>query len=204
MEREVIAGTVAEGAVFTGVDWGSVIDGEYLRCTFVGSRLSEGTAAESRFVECRFEKCDLNLWRPINSVIGGCLFIDCRMLGIDWTQAVWPRVPLHEANVFTRCDLSLGAFADLDLGPVLFEECRLREVSFRHARMAGADLSGSDCLGADFYAADLSGARLVGVKDLSVDPRTAKLEGSTVNAVTGMAILESLGITLEASELDPH
>ena len=128
--------------------------------------------------------------------MGACRFTDCRMLGIDWTLAAWPRVPLHDPNVFTRCDLSMGTFADLYLGPVSFEDCRLRETSFRFARLAGTDFRGSDCLGADFHGADLTEARLVGVNDFYVDPRVTKLEGSTVDTGTGVAILDSLGIKL--------
>ena len=93
----------------------------------------------------------------------------------------------------------MGTFANVSLGPVKFDECRLREVSFRRAQLAGASLENSDCFGADLYGADLTGAHLVGVTDLTVDPRTTQLEGSTVDAITGMAILSSLGIDLEAT-----
>jgi uncharacterized protein YjbI with pentapeptide repeats len=200
MNTEAVEGAAAEGTVFTDVNWGSVIESEFQGCTFVGADLSEAVIADSRFVDCHFQRSDLSLWKPTDSVIGGCVFEDCRMLGIDWTLASWPRVPLHEANAFARCNLSMGTFADLDLGPVRFGECRLRETSFRHARMAGADFGGSDCRGADFHGADLTGALLVGVLDLSVDPRSTKLEGARVDAVTGVGILELLGITLDSAE----
>lgn len=199
-----MAGTVADGSVFADVNWGSLVDAEFLDCTFIGSDLSESQVANSRFVDCRFERCDLSLWRPIDAVIGGCTFEDCRLLGIDWTLAAWPRVPLHEANVFLRSDLSMGTFADLDLGAATFAECRLRETSYRHARLPGADFRGSDCRGADFHGADLTGAGLGGAIDLIVDPLTTKLEGATVDAETGVSILASLGlILLSGDDADP-
>jgi uncharacterized protein YjbI with pentapeptide repeats len=182
--------------VFTDVDWEEVIDAEFHSCTFVGADLHEALARNTRFVDCRFEGSDLSLWRPTDSSLGGSQFKDCRMLGIDWTLATWPPVSLHDPNQFLRCDLSMGTFANLDLGPVVFEECRLREVSFREARMLGARLDGSDCLGADFQSADLREAGLMNVDGLLVDPRTTELAGATVDAATGVAILEMLGIKL--------
>jgi len=203
VERETVSGMVAEGAIFTDVSWERVEESEFHGCTFVGSNLSEAIVSDTRFVECRFERCDFSLWKPSGSLIGSCRFEDSRLLGIDWTLADWPRVALYEANVFLRCDLSMGTFADLELGSIHFIECRLRESSFRFARMAGADLRGSDCLGTDFQGADLSGAGLVGAIGLLVDPLSSKLQGATVDAAAGIAILGSLGINLESVETDP-
>lgn len=202
VERETVTGVVVDGSVFDKVDWERVEQSEFLGCTFIGSNFSEAIVSDTRFVECRFDRCDFSLWKPPDSLVGGCHFEDCRMLGIDWTIGSWPRVRLYEANTFLRCDLSLGTFADLDLGPTRFSECRLRESSFRFARMVGADLKGSDCLGADFRGADLSGASLVGVAGLTIDPLSSKLQDASVDADGAIAILESLGINLETVEPD--
>jgi uncharacterized protein YjbI with pentapeptide repeats len=196
-EREAVAGVVAEGATFNRVTWQSVTDSDFQDCTFVDSDLSDAALSASRFVDCRFERCDLSLWKPVDSVFGGCRFEDSRMLGIDWTLASWPRIALHDPNVFVRCDLSMGTFMDLDLGAIEFRECRLRETSYRFARLAGARFDGSDCVGCDFHGSDLSRARLVGVLGLAVDPASTKLAGATVDAAAGVAILESFGLTLE-------
>ena len=202
VERETVTGVVADQSVFADVNWERVADAEFHGCTFVGADFSEAKVTDTRFVECRFERCDLSLWKPTRSVIGESHFEDCRLLGVDWTLASWPRVALYEANTFLRCDLSMGTFADLDLGATRFSECRMRESSFRFTRMAGADLKGSDCLGADFHGADLSGASLVGVAGLGVNPMSSKLDGATVDAEGAIAILEALGINLETVEPD--
>jgi uncharacterized protein YjbI with pentapeptide repeats len=204
-EREDITGAVREGATFTGVNWRSISDSEFNDCTFLDSDLNHASVDASRFLDCRFERCDLSLWKPVDSVFGGCRFEDSRMLGIDWTPAAWPRVALHDPNRFVRCDLSMGTFNDLDLGAVEFWECRLRETSFRFARLSGSRFDGSDCLGCDFHGSDLTGARLVGVLGLTVDPSSTKLAGATVDAATGVNILESLGLILEeAHRPDDH
>ncbi len=204
-KQEDVAGVVVEGTTFTGVNWRSVTDSEFLECTFVDSDLSDAPISMSRFIDCRFERCDLSLWKPVDTVFGACLFEDCRMLGIDWTLASWPQVPLHEPNRFVRCDLSMGTFADLELGGVAFSECRLHETSFRFARMGDSDFDGSDCQVCDFHGADLSGARLVRVVGLAVDPLSTTLTGATIDAATGVAILESLGLKLDTpDETDDH
>jgi uncharacterized protein YjbI with pentapeptide repeats len=202
MSRESVTGVVAEGEIFIDTSWAEVVDAEFHGCTFAGADLHEAEVRGSKFVDCRFERCDLSLWRPVDSVFGGSRFEDCRMLGIEWTLAVWPRVPLHEPNEFVRCDLSMGTFANLDLGAVTFGECRLREVSYRETRMPGARFDGSDCLGADFYGADLTEAGLIGVDGLALDPRDTKLEGAGVDGATGAAILEMLGINLMVTGLE--
>ena len=196
MSKESGTGLVAEGEVFAEPNWEELIEADFQGCTFVSADLHETLIRSSRFVECRFERCDLSLWHPVDSTFGGSRFEDCRMLGIDWTLAVWPRVPLYDPNTFVRCDMSMGTFANLDLVEVTFEECRLREVSYRETRLSRGRFDNSDCLGADFFGADLTGAGLVGVDGLAVDPRVTRLEGATVDGATGAAILNLLGINL--------
>jgi uncharacterized protein YjbI with pentapeptide repeats len=195
-------GAGEEEELFTDVNWAEVLEAEFRSCTFIGCDFSGAQIRKSRFVDCHFQRCDLSLFKPTDSVFGGSRFEDCRMLGVDWTMAVWARVPLHEPTVFVRCDLSLGTFTDLDLALVTFEECRLREVSYRNARLVGARFQGSDCEAADFLGADLTDACLTGVRGLWVDPRTTKLEGATVDATSAVVILESLGINLDWNEDD--
>lgn len=203
MDRGTMNGLVAEDQTFTEEAWGAVTDAEFQECTFVGCDFSEARFQAVRFIDCTFERCDLSMLKPIDCTVGGSQYVDCRMLGIDWTLAVWPRVPLHEPNAFVRCDLSMSTFADLMLGAVRFEECRLREVTYRDANLAGAVFDRSDCAGADFLGADLSGASFRGVVGLWLDPRSVRLEGATVDPATGASILESLGVNLSIDETEP-
>jgi uncharacterized protein YjbI with pentapeptide repeats len=200
VEPAEVKGIYAEDEVFTEENWKSVIDGEFQVCTFVACDFSEAEFRAVRFVGCTFERCDLGLLKPTDCTFGESRFEDCRMLGIDWTLAAWPSVPLYESNAFVRSDLSMGTFTDLVLGPVRFEDCRLREVSYRNAALGESVFDGSFCEGADFLGADLTGASLRRVVGLHLDPRSTRLEGATVDAATGVSILESLGINLADDE----
>jgi uncharacterized protein YjbI with pentapeptide repeats len=202
--REVIDGLITEGETFKDADWGSVSESDFRDCTFVACDFSEAQFRSVRFVGATFRQCDLSLLKPTDCSIGESQFEDCRVLGVDWTVAKWPRVPLHDPNTFSRCDLSLGTFTDLMLGAVRFEECRLREATFRNTTLTGAVFDRSDCSGADFLGADLSGASLRNVDGLWLDPRTTRLEGATVDPAAGALILESLGINLSTDEGEPR
>jgi uncharacterized protein YjbI with pentapeptide repeats len=201
---EAIEGLIAEGESFRDVDWASISESEFRDCTFVACDFSETLIRNVRLVGATFRECDVSLFKPTDCSIGGSQFEDCRMLGVDWTLANWPRVPLHNPNAFIRCDLSLGTFTDLMLGAVRFEQCRLREAFFRNATLTGAVFDRSDCSGADFLGADLSGASLRNVAGLWLDPRSTRLEGATVDPATGASILESLGINLSIDEGEPR
>ena len=196
MGRDAVANLVAEDQTFTEETWAAITESEFSECRFEGCDISEAVFRAARFIDCTFVRCDMSLMKVTDCTFGGSRFEDCRMLGIDWTRGTWPRIPLHEPNTFVRCDLSMNTFTDLVLGAVRFEECRLREAGFRHAFLADSVFDGSDCAGADFLEADLSGASLQRTVSLIVDPRTTRLEGATVDAATGAAILESRGINL--------
>lgn len=202
MGRGAVDGLMAEGETFTDEKWGSIVGAEFQDCTFVGCDFSGARWRSVRFIGCTFHRCDVSLVKPTDCTIGDSRFEDCRMLGVDWTLAVWPRVPLHEPNTFVRCDLSMSTFTDLVLGATRFEECRLREVSYRNAKLGEAVFDGSDCSGTDFLGADLSGAGLRRVADLHLDPLSTRLKGAIVDAATGVSILESLGINLATDDLE--
>ena len=90
-----------------------------------------------------------------DTVFSGCRFLECRLVGINWTEGRWPKRPLHGPNSFYKCDLSMSTFAGLDVTGSRFGSCRAHDVGFFEALLVDVDVEGTDPSGADFDRADL-------------------------------------------------
>ena len=178
-------------------DAASIEDAEFRDCRFTAVSFSGLEVRNCRFIECSFLRCDLSVMQPLDSVFAGCSFEDCRITGVAWGTARWPKDPLYGPNRFERSDLGLSDFSDLRLPGIVVRECRVREAVFRNTRLTGADFSGSDCTGADFGGADLREARLVDAGGAHLDPRFNRLEGAVVDAAGARRMLDALRIEIE-------
>lgn len=163
---------------------------EFYGCTFVGCAWPERVTRRWMLDGCRFERCDLSLWRPVGCTLTEVQFQDCKLLGVEWTAGGGLR---FEAR-FTDCDLSLGRFAELDLTSARFAACRLREADLRGVKWRGAVLTGCDLDGATLEGADLREADLREAILPPLDPAQTRLRGARVDVHTALALVRGLGL----------
>jgi fluoroquinolone resistance protein len=174
----------------------SVESSVFEECIFERCRLKETVLRDCTFFGCTFRECDLGLIVPRNSTFAGCRFEGSGMMGINWTEARWPRARLDVPLRFDRCVLSHSTFLGLDLKGVCFIECTLQDADFRGSRLECCDFSGSDLRGSVFHEADLSHADLSTARDYFIDVKRTKLEGAAFSLPEALSLLEGLGITL--------
>ncbi len=188
-----------EGVHFDNEKWSekSITNAEFESCRFVGVSLAASELTSCQFKNCQFTRCDMTGIKLRGSTFSGNTFEDCRLTGIDWTTGVWPARPLQGANTFRRSDLSMSVFAGLHLAESVVANCRVHDVGFRQAKMAGADFQGSDFTNSDFYGADLVGARLLDTVGLVLDPRTCQMEGAIVDIPVAVEAMRALGAIVE-------
>ncbi|MEZ4470590.1 MAG: pentapeptide repeat-containing protein [bacterium] len=163
---------------------------EFYGCTFVGCAWPDAQTTRWILEGCRFESCDLSLWRPVGCTFADVAFRECKLVGVEWTAVS----PLRFEARFDACDLSLGRFSGLDLTHARFTDCRLREadlasVNLRRAALGGSDLEGAALEGADLRDADLRGATLP-----PLDLDATRLRGARVDVPTALAIVRELGL----------
>ncbi|MCA9526702.1 MAG: pentapeptide repeat-containing protein [Myxococcales bacterium] len=166
---------------------------EFYGCTFLGCAWPGATTRRWVLEGCRFERCDLSLWRPVDCTLADAELVDCKLVGVEWTAAGGLRFDAR----FTDCDLSLGRFSELDLTHARFRDCRLREADLTGVKLKGAVLAGCDLEGASLDGADLTNADLRSATLPPLDLAATRLRGARVDVTTALAIVRGLGLRTE-------
>lgn len=156
-------------------------------------RLSGIEMDDARFVDCRFERCDLSGVAFTRLSMRRVELADCRLTGVDLGAAALHDVrftscKVDDANLrgvrgervtFADCVLGGTEFAQATLEDAVFESCKLAGVDFRRAVLTGATFPESDLT--DVLGVDgLRGTRLTMLQALQLAPRLAHELGITV------------------------
>ncbi|MEV7804959.1 pentapeptide repeat-containing protein [Microbispora sp. NPDC088329] len=111
--------------------------------------------------------CDLSHLHWSDSKLSRVVFRDCRLLGALLEEVTFDNV------IFERCRLDYSVFVNVRAaGPVIFNSCSLREMSFTRADMTGSaavdcDLLRTEFNGGTYRGLDLRGNDLAGLRGLS-------------------------------------
>ena len=195
---------VAEHVLVPGGDH----DGE----TFEGD-LSGQDAGAARFLECRFEGCDLSEVRAPRARFSETGLYAVHGAGLDLSGSTWQdcvvqggrlgAVALYDADLsrvrFEGCKVDYLNLRGARLRDVQFVDCQLVEPDFAEATLTGVDFSGSRVVAADFGRATLSRVDLS--EALLTAPRgVASLGGATISRLQLIeladAFADELGITV--------
>jgi uncharacterized protein YjbI with pentapeptide repeats len=156
-------------------------------------RLAGVELDDARFVDCRFERCDLSGVRFTRLSMRRVELLDCRLTGLDLGAAVLHDVrfgscKLDDANLrgvqgervtFADTVLAGTEFALANLEGAVFEACKLAGVDLRRAVLTGAtfpECDLTDLLGVD----GLRGAQLTRLQALQLAERLAAELGIVV------------------------
>ncbi|MEO8456508.1 MAG: pentapeptide repeat-containing protein [Chloroflexota bacterium] len=157
-------------AKFAGVDLTSakLAEAEFDGCTFESCTFNEAVLSHCRFTKCRFLKSDLSLFRPENCRFTDVEFVDCKLVGVDWTASGTTNADrmLFSAS-FERCVLDYAVLKGLPLKKMT--KCTARETDFTEAILRDADCRETDFAGATFMRSDLRGANFVGARNYTID-----------------------------------
>ena len=156
-------------------------------------RLTGAALDDARFVDCRFERCDLSAVAFTRLSMRRVELADCRLTGVDLGGA-----SLHDV-LFTSCKLDDAnlrgvqgeriTFADCVLGGTEFALARLEDAVFESCKLAGVDLRRAVLTGSTFPECDLTdvlgvdglkGAKVTMLQALQLAPRFAQELGIVV------------------------
>ena len=169
---------------------------EFQECRFVRCSLSESVLRACVFDECVFVECDLSLVKLPHSVFSSTRFEDSKIIGVNWTEARWPRLRLLVPVRFEKCIINHSTFLGLDLKGVRFTECTAKDVDFREADLSKADFSGTDLTGAQFGRTNLTGANLESARNYRIVPAENTLKGARFSLPEAMSLLSGLDIEI--------
>ena len=181
-EYELAAGQVSN-ALFT--------DAHFSGCSF-----RETAFLDCRFNNCRFEDCDLSLVKIDGSHFRDVRFERCRLLGVDWTAAAWPRFHLAAPISFHECVIDYSTYIGLALPKISFRDCRANDVAFSDADLTEADFRGAVLTKSRFDGANLTRANLEGAKEYTIDLTSAITRQARFSFPEAISLLYSLDIVL--------
>jgi fluoroquinolone resistance protein len=164
---------------------------------FKSIALLESDWTDARLDDCLFDGCDLTRMRPSRMAARGVAFVNCRLMGVDWT-GLRPNPTLS----FERCSLQYGSFVTVNLTATSFAGCKATEVNFFESRLVDADFSGTDLTGSRFEDCDLSGANFAGARGVFVDPAKNKVKNARIGIDTAVLIALSAGFRVAGYDED--
>ena len=169
---------------------------EFEACTFTKCDFSNASFKKCRFLDCKFEHCDLSLISVLDSLFSGDSFVDCKLIGVDWSKARWDALSLVALSS-ERCLLSDSSFWGLKLRDWKFLECILKGVDFRESDMQEVDFKFSNLSGTLFRNTNLKKADLTNTTNFDIDLKTNDIKEARFSRYEAIRLLGSLDIVLE-------
>lgn len=169
---------------------------EFYCCIFAGCSFLEATFKGCRFVDCEFKECDLSLCRVEDCSFSNTRFQDSQVIGVNWTEASWPKHGLLSAIGFTNCALSHSTFIGLSLREINLRGCVARNVDFAEADLTQANCTHTDFSDSRFLHTNLTEADFTGATNYSIKASLNVLKKTKFSLPEAMSLLYGLDIVL--------
>lgn len=183
-EGETIRGVDCAAADFSGKT--------FYDCKLLNLPAREIDLSDCVFEDCRFEGCDLTMAAVAGASFRDVEFVDCKLLGVDWSQIAGLRFSVS----YRRCVLSYGTFIELSMKKVRVIDCKAHETNFAGVDLSGADFAETDLLGAKFSGTNLSGADLSSASNYGINPTDNTLRKTRYSMAAALALAEGMGVVV--------
>jgi fluoroquinolone resistance protein len=187
-----------EGRSFSGLDLqGKELSfKEFYGCVFTRCSFLETTFTSCRFVDCEFRECNLGLCRVKDCSFSNTRFQDSQVIGVDWTEASWPKRGFLRTIDFYSCALNHSTFIGLSLKGIDLTRCIARDVDFTEADLSRANLTHTDLSQSRFVHTDLTEADLTDATNYSIAPKLNVLKKTKFSLPEAVSLLYGLDIIL--------
>lgn len=166
--------------------------GEYEQCLFKNSAFESADFKNFKFLDCRFESCNVSLIQLGGASLQKVHFADCKMQGLRF-EACNPF--LFEVS-FERCSLNLSSFYQVKTKGTSFLHCSLQEVDFTEAHFPKAVFDECDLSGALFDHTNLIEADFRTAHSYEINPSINQLKKAKFSRDGLAGLLQSFGITI--------
>lgn len=169
---------------------------EFYGCVFTGCSFLETAFIGCRFVDCEFRECDLSLCRVADCSFSNTRFQGSQVIGVNWTEASWPKRGLLSSIEFTDCAISHSTFIGLSLRGVNITGCVARDVDFAEVDLSQANCRHTDFSDSRFLHTDLTEADFTGASNYAIDANLNVLKRTKFLLPEAISLLYSLDIIL--------
>lgn len=171
-------------------------DKKFYGCTFIKCNFSETLFKGCKFCDCSFENCNLSMIKVNASTFSNISFSNSKVVGVNWTEASWPRVKLNCPIQFLKCSISHSTFLGLNLREVNIRECVAKDADFRESDLTQADLRHTDFTDSLFMETNLTGADLSNARNYIIDVALNRVKKAKFSLPEAMSLLYCLDIDL--------
>lgn len=198
MSSEIRSESHYANETFRHVDMacGALAESTFDECEFYGCTFVETVLRACSFISCTFVECDLSLAQLPETRFSDVRLEQCRLFGIDWTRAAWPRARLGKPLTFMRCALSHSTFIGLTLPRLQMHACAAQDVDFREADLTQASFSDTDLEKSLFGGTDLTKADLSRARNYRLDPAQNVLTQARFALPEALGLLYGMDIVL--------
>lgn len=165
-------------------------------CTFNDCDFNEATFKHCKFIHCHFNRCQMSVVKWAYTELFDMNFIECKLIGVDWTQADWPTFRLHPELVFKQCMLNGASFFGLMLNELLFESCQLHDVDFREGDFKHSTIRQCDLFQSQFMRTQLQSVDFTDSVNIDINILNNPLTKATFSRLEALNLLQGLDITL--------
>lgn len=169
---------------------------EFEDCEFLDCHFSESTFRKCKFIECRFVRCNLSVVKVPQCQFNAVVFEECKLVGIDWTRAAWPRLSFAAPFSFKQCILNDSSFLGLSLDEIVIEECKAHDVDFREGSFNRANFTYTDFSHSLFGRTQLADADFSEATNYDIDIFNNKIKGAKFSCDEAIRLLNCLDIEL--------
>lgn len=191
-KREYLSETFENNAVLHQ----EVGDVEFEECEFRDCDFTESTFRKCKFIECSFIRCNLSVIKVPQTRFTDVTFDECKLTGVDWTRADWPRLMSTVTLKFNKCIINDSSFFGLSMDEVSVEECKAHDVDFREGSFCRGVFSYSDFTGSLFSKTNLTGADFSEAVNYNIDIFNNTVSKAKFTRYEAIRLLDSLDIEL--------
>lgn len=142
----------------------------YENCEFVNCVLSD--ISQLTFINCSFKNCNLSNCIVNNSMIQDVSFLDCKLLGVNFSQA-----KDFAFTVFCKhCNLDYASFDKKKLNKSVFDHCKMHNVNFTLADLSKSKLINCDLLEAHFSQTNIATVDFTSSHNFSINPENNQIK----------------------------
>lgn len=169
---------------------------EFENCAFHNCDFTGAIFKKCTFINCTFSQCNLSVIKVPQSQFTNATFFECKMIGVDWSRAAWPRLVFSISLQFHQCILDGSSFLGLTLDEMILEECKAHDVDFREASFCRAIFRATDFAHSLFGKTDLSSADFSEATNYDIDIFNNKISKAKFSRYEASRLLNSLDIEL--------
>lgn len=169
---------------------------EFEECSFIDCTFTSATFENCNFINCSFTRCQLSLIRVPYTRFFAISFVECKVLGVDWTRANWSAYHKDFEISFRQSILNDSSFFGLTLQALVLDECKVQDVDFREGDFSHAVMTYSDFTHSLFMRTNLQSANFAEATQYSINILENQVQGAKFSKHEAVYLLEGLGIEL--------